>query len=98
MGLVLHKNIHDHRPIVLLEHRVDYGLSPFRIFHSWFEQEGFNEVVHNSWTTNVAGNLSDNPWVIFKKKLQNLKSNLRLWNSTTRDRLTSKEKILQEKS
>lgn len=70
------KNFPDHRPIVLLEHQVDYGPSPFPIFHSWFEQVGFDEVVHNSWTSNVDGNLNDNLWVIFKKKLQFLKSYL----------------------
>ncbi|XP_023754992.1 uncharacterized protein LOC111903450 [Lactuca sativa] len=96
MGLVLDKNILDHHPIVLLEHQVDYSPSPFRIFHSWFDQDGFDEVVHNSWTSNVVGNLNDNPWVIFKKKLQFLKSNLRLWNSNARECFISKRKTLQD--
>ncbi|KAL7607317.1 hypothetical protein Lser_V15G19901 [Lactuca serriola] len=97
MVLVLDKNIPNHRLVVLLEHRGDYGSSTFHIFHTRFEMEGFDEVVHNSWNSNVIGNLNDNPWVIFKKKLQILKPNLRLWNSSARDRLISKRKILQDK-
>ena len=38
----------------------------------------------------------DNPWVIFKKKLQLLKSNLRIWNSSIRDRLLGKSRLLKE--
>lgn len=37
MGLVLAKNLPDHRPIILIDHHVDYGPTPFQIFHSWFE-------------------------------------------------------------
>lgn len=37
-----------------------------------------------------------NPWVIFKKKLQTLKYNTKLWNVSSRDWLGSKRKDLQE--
>lgn len=44
MGLVLDKNILDHRSIVLLEKCVDYGPTPFLLFHSWFKLNGFDDV------------------------------------------------------
>ena len=97
IGLFLEKNIPDHRPIVLLEHQVDYGPSPFRIFDSSFELDGFDIVVRNTWNSNIVVNEINNPWVTFKKKFQILKSNLRLWNSRARDRLISKRKLLQDK-
>lgn len=95
-GLVLDKNIPYHRPIVLFENCMDYGPSHFRLFDSWFELKGFDEVVRNSWNSTVVGNMIDNLSVIFNKKLQLFKSNLRLWNSSAWDRLISKRKTFQE--
>nr|KAJ0208379.1 hypothetical protein LSAT_V11C500277190 [Lactuca sativa] len=48
-GLVLEKKIPDYPPILLLEHRVDYGPTSFRLFHSWFLMDRFDEVVWESW-------------------------------------------------
>nr|GFB38100.1 RNA-directed DNA polymerase, eukaryota, reverse transcriptase zinc-binding domain protein [Tanacetum cinerariifolium] len=39
-GTILEKGIPDHRPILLKEHVVDFGTTPFRFFHSWLEMEG----------------------------------------------------------
>ncbi|KAL7597062.1 uncharacterized protein LOC111904184 [Lactuca sativa] len=54
--IVLEKNIPDHRPILLLEHRVDYGPLPFRLFHSWFDMAGFDNFLLKSklgvWNSN----------------------------------------------
>lgn len=49
MGLVLEKNIMDHLPILLVEHCIDYGPTPFRVFHSWFEIVGVDDMVRYSW-------------------------------------------------
>ncbi|KAL7616301.1 hypothetical protein Lser_V15G00712 [Lactuca serriola] len=95
-ALVLDKNIPDHRPILLLEHRVDYGPTPFRIFHSWFDMDGFDDIVREAWATSVVEVELTNPWVIFKKKLQFLKSKLKEWNSKHRDMAASKRKNLQD--
>lgn len=95
-AMVLEKNIPDHRPILLLEHRVDYGPTHFRLFHSWFDMEGFDNIVGEAWATNLVAMEWTNPWVIFKKKLQFLKSKLREWNSNHRDMVGSKRKKLQD--
>lgn len=79
-----------------MEHQFDYGPKPFHLFHSWFYRDGFDVVVEDSWSSVsvVAG--SDNPWIIFKKKLQLLKYNLRVWYSNNRDMVATKSRKLQE--
>ena len=64
-GMVLDKYISDHRSILLVEHRVDYGPTLFRVFHSWFRLDGFDEIVRQSWPIGIEGDRVDNPWVIF---------------------------------
>ncbi|GJZ68083.1 RNA-directed DNA polymerase, eukaryota [Tanacetum coccineum] len=44
-GIVLEKGIPDHRPILLKESAIDYGLTLFRFFHSWLDIEGFHDLV-----------------------------------------------------
>nr|KAJ0225109.1 hypothetical protein LSAT_V11C100020520 [Lactuca sativa] len=92
------KKYPDHCPIMLLEHRVDYGSIPFRIFHSWFELEDFDRIVHTSWFISSFGLKESNPWVIFKKKLQFLKSNMRVRNTNTHDQLSMKKRIYKIRS
>ncbi|GKC28240.1 RNA-directed DNA polymerase, eukaryota [Tanacetum coccineum] len=48
-GLILHCNISDHRPILLKEAQVDYGPTPFRLYHSWFLEDDFQAVIVDSW-------------------------------------------------
>lgn len=91
--MVLEKKFLDHGHILLLEHGVDHGPYPFRLFHSWFDIEGFEDVFRGSWTRGVD---SKNPWVIFKKNLQFLKSNIIVWNSCTRDKIGAKRRELQD--
>ncbi|GJU95114.1 RNA-directed DNA polymerase, eukaryota, reverse transcriptase zinc-binding domain protein, partial [Tanacetum coccineum] len=65
-----------------LEQQVNYGPHPFRLFHSWMELEGFDKLVKDSWEMPVAGEL--NAMIIFKKKLQSLKNNIKHWNNLRR--------------
>ncbi|XP_023754373.1 uncharacterized protein LOC111902794 [Lactuca sativa] len=95
-GMVLEKRKPDHRPILLMEHSVDYGPKPFRFFHSWFNHTGLDEVVHNSWSSVIKDEDIINPWVIFKKKLQLLKYNLRVWYHAVREGMDNKRKKLQD--
>ncbi|GJX74324.1 RNA-directed DNA polymerase, eukaryota, partial [Tanacetum coccineum] len=49
-GLILTRHLSDHRPILLKECDIDYGLIPFKMFHSWFDIEGFDQMKKiNSW-------------------------------------------------
>ncbi|GJX49066.1 hypothetical protein Tco_0275911 [Tanacetum coccineum] len=76
-GLVLEKGIPDHRPILLKESIVDYGPIPFRFFHSWLEMDGFHDLVAKTWKDD--GIVDENGFILFKKKLQNLKKVIRGW-------------------
>lgn len=91
--LVLDKKITDHHHILLLEHKVDYGAIPFRTFYSWFNMDGCDDVVRDFWLQDMSSN---NLWVMFKKKLQNLKSNICVWNASSCDQLGNKRKELQD--
>ncbi|KAL4563118.1 hypothetical protein LXL04_027151 [Taraxacum kok-saghyz] len=93
-GMVLEKKIPDHRPILLMEHVVDYGPLPFRLYHSWMGMDGFDEIVREVWSTPSDG--SQNPWVVFKKKLQTLKSRLKDWNTIGREQRDRKKIALRE--
>ncbi|GJS72132.1 RNA-directed DNA polymerase, eukaryota [Tanacetum coccineum] len=73
----LDRHLSDHRPIILREIFVDYGATPFRLFHSWFSWDGFDNLVADSWN---GLQLEDrNDMVRFKKKLQGLKKAIRVW-------------------
>ncbi|GKA81742.1 RNA-directed DNA polymerase, eukaryota [Tanacetum coccineum] len=66
-GLCLDKHLSDHRPIIMYESNIDYGPSPFRVFHSWFEIEGFDKFVEDTWR---SMNITDlNGLIRMKKKL-----------------------------
>ncbi|GJU25337.1 RNA-directed DNA polymerase, eukaryota [Tanacetum coccineum] len=44
-ALCLDRHLSDHRPILLRELNVDYGPTPFWVFHSWFSKDGFDKLV-----------------------------------------------------
>nr|GEV84614.1 RNA-directed DNA polymerase, eukaryota [Tanacetum cinerariifolium] len=48
-GLILHRHIYDHKPMILQESHLDYGPSPLRLLHSWFLEHDFVSVVEDSW-------------------------------------------------
>ncbi|GJS05541.1 RNA-directed DNA polymerase, eukaryota [Tanacetum coccineum] len=76
-GICLDRHLTDHRPILLREVVTDYGPSPFRVYHSWFSLQGFDQMVSETWN-NI--DLDDNNKMVrFKKKLQILKKVIRSW-------------------
>ncbi|GJV90452.1 RNA-directed DNA polymerase, eukaryota [Tanacetum coccineum] len=77
LAVCLDRHLSDHRPILLREFNTDYGATPFRLFHSWFDFQGFDDMITQTWN---SINLNDsNAMVRFKKKLQALKKVIRLW-------------------
>nr|GEZ61492.1 RNA-directed DNA polymerase, eukaryota, reverse transcriptase zinc-binding domain protein [Tanacetum cinerariifolium] len=73
----------DHRPILLSESIYDYGLIPFKFYHSWFEIDGFDKLVKDSW--NEIHVVDNNAYVRFIKKLKLLKERIKAWNSSYRE-------------
>ncbi|GJZ62103.1 putative RNA-directed DNA polymerase, eukaryota, reverse transcriptase zinc-binding domain protein [Tanacetum coccineum] len=79
-GLVLEKGVPDHRPILIKESIVDYGPTPLWSFHSWLEMDGFHDLVVQTWSND--GIVDGNGFILFKKKLQNLKKVIRVGNAS----------------
>ncbi|GJR46170.1 RNA-directed DNA polymerase, eukaryota, reverse transcriptase zinc-binding domain protein [Tanacetum coccineum] len=48
-AISLERFLSDHRPILLREHHLDYGPTPFRFFHYWCEIDGFRKLVEDTW-------------------------------------------------
>ncbi|GKE24607.1 RNA-directed DNA polymerase, eukaryota, reverse transcriptase zinc-binding domain protein [Tanacetum coccineum] len=57
-----------------------YGPVPFRFFHYWFELQGFEKLVEDSW--NEAAVVEPNAMIKLMKKLEFLKEKIHLWNKT----------------
>ncbi|GJW88208.1 RNA-directed DNA polymerase, eukaryota, partial [Tanacetum coccineum] len=76
-ALCLDRNLSDHRPIIMRENVVDYGPSPFRFFHSWFNKDGFDKIVEDAWKNSAI--VETNKISLLKKKLQALKSMIKTW-------------------
>lgn len=47
-ALCFDRHLSDHQPILLRELNVDYGPTPFCLFHSWFYKKGFDKIVDDS--------------------------------------------------
>nr|GEU42157.1 RNA-directed DNA polymerase, eukaryota [Tanacetum cinerariifolium] len=67
-AICLVKHLFDHLPILMRELNVDYDAIPFRVFHSWFNMEGFDKMVEKSWKN--SNFVESNGMVLLKKKLQ----------------------------
>lgn len=52
-ALYLDRHLSDHRPILLRELNMDYGPTPFRLFHSWFYKKVLDKMVEDSWKSSV---------------------------------------------
>nr|GEW45419.1 RNA-directed DNA polymerase, eukaryota [Tanacetum cinerariifolium] len=76
-ALCLDRHLSDHRLILLREVYSDFGLIPFRFYHSWFSLEGFDAMVEQTWRSFSHSDV--NRMIRFKKKLQNLKAIIRCW-------------------
>nr|GEV46715.1 RNA-directed DNA polymerase, eukaryota [Tanacetum cinerariifolium] len=77
LGICLDRHLLDHKPILLQEVVSDYGPTPFRVFHSWFSLQGFDQMVTQTW--NDIDLDDKNGMVHFKKKFQILKKEIRSW-------------------
>nr|GFB17261.1 RNA-directed DNA polymerase, eukaryota [Tanacetum cinerariifolium] len=94
-GILLDRHLLDHRPILLREVITDYGAMPFRMYHSWFSLHGFEQMMTHTWNSivlddrngmtsfgssaNLASGDDRNGMVRFKKKIQFLKKEIRVW-------------------
>nr|GEW11558.1 RNA-directed DNA polymerase, eukaryota [Tanacetum cinerariifolium] len=76
-AICLDRHLSDHRPILYREVVMDYGATPFCIFHSWFDLLGFDHMVTQTWNSITLND--NNEMIRFKKKLQILKKEICVW-------------------
>ncbi|GKE43791.1 RNA-directed DNA polymerase, eukaryota, partial [Tanacetum coccineum] len=74
-AITLDRYLSDHRPILLHKSKFDFGTSPFRFFHYWFDIEGFDEFMKKTW--NVSQVNDHNAMGKFMNKLKFLKGKIR---------------------
>ncbi|GJW21038.1 RNA-directed DNA polymerase, eukaryota [Tanacetum coccineum] len=92
-ALCLDRHLSDHRPILLREVSSDFGPTPFRFYQSWLRMEGFDSMVEHAWLS--FSHSDSNAMVRFKKKLQDLKSIIRLWVKDKGFHLHKRNEFLQ---
>nr|GEW19171.1 RNA-directed DNA polymerase, eukaryota, reverse transcriptase zinc-binding domain protein [Tanacetum cinerariifolium] len=92
-GLILHRHLSDHRPILLKETHVDYGPTPFCLYHSWFMEDDFHSVIEDSWNND---GISASNSMILKNKLNFLKQRLKEWSSIKRRNKDHDRKVIQD--
>ncbi|GJX12134.1 RNA-directed DNA polymerase, eukaryota [Tanacetum coccineum] len=97
-SLTLDRFLSDHRPILLRELNIDYGPTPFCFFHNWFELEGFDAFVADTWQNITITLITEsNAMIKLAKKLKMLKGNIRQWVKGKKDNATSLRKELKTK-
>ncbi|GJZ70311.1 RNA-directed DNA polymerase, eukaryota [Tanacetum coccineum] len=77
-AICLDRRLSDHRPILLRESSVDYGPTPFRVFHSWFTKDGFDNLIADTW--NNLSIMETNKISLLRKKFQALKAIIKNWS------------------
>ncbi|GJT85373.1 RNA-directed DNA polymerase, eukaryota, reverse transcriptase zinc-binding domain protein [Tanacetum coccineum] len=85
-AISLDRYLSDHRPILLCELCFDYGPTPFRFYHYWFELEGFDKFVEQVWNDYQSDD--SNAMLRFMNKLKFLKTKLCSWTNTKKESLT----------
>ncbi|GJR00395.1 hypothetical protein Tco_0523379 [Tanacetum coccineum] len=58
-ALCLDRNLSDHYHILMQELRIDYGPTPFNFFHSWFNMDGFDKMVEDTWKNLATVDLNE---------------------------------------
>nr|GEU41234.1 RNA-directed DNA polymerase, eukaryota [Tanacetum cinerariifolium] len=93
--ITLDRYLSDHRPILMREVYYDYGPAPFRLFHYWFEVDGFDKFIEDSWKDDPI--IESNDLVRMTKKLKYLKEKIRIWNNLNKEKShKSKRSLLAE--
>ncbi|GKB01988.1 RNA-directed DNA polymerase, eukaryota [Tanacetum coccineum] len=92
-SITLDRYLSDHRPIILREVCYDYGPIPFRMYHYWFEWDGFDRFIVDTWKNMSI--LDNNAISKFMKKLRHLKLQTRLWVRDKKESATTKKAQLK---
>ncbi|GJY09334.1 hypothetical protein Tco_0377519 [Tanacetum coccineum] len=72
--------------------KFDFGPIPFKIFHSWFDRNDFDDVVKEAWSGLL--NANEGPLLSLNGKVKGLKSQFKLWFSQTKATEASRKKSI----
>nr|GEU57027.1 RNA-directed DNA polymerase, eukaryota [Tanacetum cinerariifolium] len=93
-ALILDRYLSDHRLILLREKIFDYGPTPFRFYHYWFQLEGFDSFMVETWS-HISISESNAMLRLFKK-LEVLKMKIRAWVNDKKDKTHNYKKGLKK--
>ncbi|GKA72921.1 RNA-directed DNA polymerase, eukaryota, partial [Tanacetum coccineum] len=94
-ALCLDRHLSDHMPILMRDMVVDYGPTPFRVFHSWFTKDGFDKLVEDSWKNTTL--MESNNITLLKKKFQALKVSIKTWCKDENQRTNASRYSIQNR-
>nr|GEZ49101.1 RNA-directed DNA polymerase, eukaryota, reverse transcriptase zinc-binding domain protein [Tanacetum cinerariifolium] len=95
LAICFERHLSDHPLILMRELDTDYDASLFWVFHSWFNMYGFDKLVEVSWkNSNVY---ETNGILFFKKKLQIIKNDIKLWFKETSKKSSDAKLSIQNK-
>nr|GEU31042.1 uncharacterized mitochondrial protein AtMg00810-like [Tanacetum cinerariifolium] len=94
LAISLDRYLSDHRPILTREVHFDYGPIPFCFFHYWFEMDGFDKFVEDSWkeTPMVESNAITNLML----KLKHLKVKIQERNKGKKKNASNRKLSIKE--
>ncbi|GJZ76720.1 RNA-directed DNA polymerase, eukaryota, reverse transcriptase zinc-binding domain protein [Tanacetum coccineum] len=72
----------DHSPILLHSKKIDFGSSPFKLYNSWLNRDGFDDIVKSRWESMDTGN--GNNKINSHVKLRSLKNAIKKWQVSVR--------------
>nr|GEX73654.1 RNA-directed DNA polymerase, eukaryota, reverse transcriptase zinc-binding domain protein [Tanacetum cinerariifolium] len=72
----------DHNPILLHVEKIDFGLSPFKLYNSWLLRDGFDDLIKSEWDL-LDSNNTGFP-IKCHDKFKILKSKIQKWNNNNK--------------
>ncbi|GJW73959.1 RNA-directed DNA polymerase, eukaryota, reverse transcriptase zinc-binding domain protein [Tanacetum coccineum] len=92
--IALDRKLSDHCQIVLKDVDLDFGHKPFIIFNILMNEPDFQHVIEEAWKKEVRSYSSD---CIFREKLKNVKTSLRMWSKDRLEKISVEEARILEK-
>ncbi|XP_071708724.1 uncharacterized protein [Rutidosis leptorrhynchoides] len=90
-GEVMARGLSDHSPISLMQDKVDFGLTYFKVFDSWFERRDVDDVVKNAWA-----DLSSVSNLNVVSKMRMLIQKLKAWIISSRSSEATRLKVISD--
>ncbi|XP_071705245.1 uncharacterized protein [Rutidosis leptorrhynchoides] len=85
--ITLDRKLSDHSPILLRNGRVDFGPKPVRIFDSWLEEKGVDEIISEAWHKSVTS--TRHPQLVDENNSWELEAERRVLSDSERQRWLS---------